>query len=162
MARDIGMEPDAALFRAVIVKSYANGTSHTVYEGPYDSRGSARARVSFWRNHFGRRRNGDSADGHVERCQPVWEKVPDPASRRQASSGGPALTAAPGTSPPDSAAQLILDAVQTRRGMHGRHAADLLAEHGYVEEAERIRVEVRARHGHLSAKQAAALLTAAP
>lgn len=82
MARGIGMKPDAALYRAVIVKSYANGEQFTVYEGPYDAPGQARARVSFWRNHFADRDNGDSADGHIETCQPAWEKVSDPAPRR--------------------------------------------------------------------------------
>ncbi|TQE33169.1 hypothetical protein [Streptomyces ipomoeae] len=75
MARDIGMEPDAALYRAVITKSYAAGTEFTVYEGPYAEPGPARARVTFWRNHFAKRDNGDKADGHVETCKPAWEPM---------------------------------------------------------------------------------------
>ena len=56
------------------------------------------------------------------------------------------------------AVRLILDAAKQRRGMHGSHAAELLDEHSYTAEAERVRHEVSAAHGHLSAKQAAALL----
>ncbi|MFF4409869.1 hypothetical protein [Streptomyces sp. NPDC001404] len=79
MARRIGMAPDATLFRAVIVKTYADGSQHTTHEGPYDSVGAARARVTFWHNYFqSYRPEGDSADGHVEQCQPAWEKVPEP------------------------------------------------------------------------------------
>jgi hypothetical protein len=155
MARDIGMAPDAELWRAVITKSYGDGTVHTVYEGPYDKPGPARSRVTFWRNHLAKRDDGSKADGHVERCQPVWEKVPDPAQRPtpQADTSAVAETAAA-----DPAVQLVLDAMRERRGMHGRHAADLLAEHGYTAEAELVREEVRAQNGHLSAKQAVQLL----
>jgi hypothetical protein len=56
------------------------------------------------------------------------------------------------------AAQLVAAAAKERRGMHGKHAADLLEEHGYTEEAERIRAEVRAQNGHLSGKQALQML----
>lgn len=56
------------------------------------------------------------------------------------------------------AARLIADAARERRGMHGKHAADLLEQHGYTETADRVRSEVRARNGLLSAKQAIELL----
>ena len=56
------------------------------------------------------------------------------------------------------AARLILTASKERRGMHGRHAADLLEAHGHTEAAEIVRAEVKARNGLLSAKQAAHLL----
>jgi hypothetical protein len=53
------------------------------------------------------------------------------------------------------AAKLIFDAAKERRGMHGRHAAELLDEHGYTTEAAQIRDMVTAMKGHLSANQAA-------
>ncbi|MEV4033425.1 zinc finger domain-containing protein [Streptomyces umbrinus] len=56
------------------------------------------------------------------------------------------------------AVRLILDAAKTRRGMHGKHAAELLDGHGYTAEAECIRRAVSDRNGLMSAKQAAALL----
>lgn len=56
------------------------------------------------------------------------------------------------------AVRLILDAARERRGMHGKHAAELLDAHGYTAEAARIRRAVSERNGLLSAKQAAALI----
>ncbi|WP_155054563.1 zinc finger domain-containing protein [Streptomyces blattellae] len=56
------------------------------------------------------------------------------------------------------AAKLIADAAQNRTIVSGTRAAELLAEHGYSSEATRIRSEVKARNGLLSAKQAAALI----
>jgi hypothetical protein len=56
------------------------------------------------------------------------------------------------------AVRLILDMAKTRRGMHGKHAAELLDEHGYTDAAERIRRAVSERNGLMSAKQAAALI----
>lgn len=56
------------------------------------------------------------------------------------------------------AVRLVIDAAKTRRGLHGTHVAELLDEHGHTTQAEQIRDAVRAAHGHLSAKQAAALL----
>ena len=73
-------------------------------------------------------------------------------------SNPPASTAGATASP---AAQLVADAIRERRISHGKHVADLLEEHGHAEEAERIRTEVRAQNGHLSAKQAHTLLLAA-
>lgn len=54
------------------------------------------------------------------------------------------------------AAQLIADAGPWVR--HGKHAAELLAEHGYTTEAERIRRAVSDCNGLMSAKQAVTLL----
>lgn len=56
------------------------------------------------------------------------------------------------------AARLIADAAKERRISHGKHAADLLEQHGYTEAAALVRREVRARNGLLSAKQAIELL----
>ncbi|MDX3020111.1 zinc finger domain-containing protein [Streptomyces acidiscabies] len=56
------------------------------------------------------------------------------------------------------AVRLILDAARERRGMHAKHAAELLDTRGHTAEAERIRRAVSERNGLLSAKQAAALL----
>lgn len=159
MARDIGMASDAELFRAVITKHYGDGTVETVHEGPYDKPGTARGRIGFWRNHLARRDDGSRAEGHVESCRPVWSRVTDPAPQR----GQQAAQAPDETAPADGpATRLVTEALRTRRGMHGRHVADLLAEHGHTEEADRVRTEVRARNGHLSGKQALELLRTAP
>ncbi|MGW6910273.1 hypothetical protein [Streptomyces sp. NPDC054940] len=56
------------------------------------------------------------------------------------------------------AAKLVADAARERRGMHGKHAAELLDEHGHTAEADRIRRAVSECNGLLSAKQAAALI----
>ncbi|MET9086131.1 hypothetical protein ABZX77_30370 [Streptomyces sp. NPDC004237] len=56
------------------------------------------------------------------------------------------------------AAKLIADAAAARKIRHGKHAAELLAENGYTAEADRVRQAVSEQHGHMSAKQAAALL----
>jgi hypothetical protein len=56
------------------------------------------------------------------------------------------------------AARLIHEAARERRGMHGKHAAELLDEHGYTTEAEHVRRAVSRCHGHMSAKQAAQFL----
>jgi len=81
---------------------------------------------------------------------PKWrERFPDNARFVQ-----PEIDAVPR----EQLAQIILDAAKVRRGMHGKHAADLLDEHGHAEAAELIRREVKARNGLLSAKQAAQLL----
>ncbi|MER5302241.1 hypothetical protein ABT039_22660 [Streptomyces lasiicapitis] len=160
MARGIGMQPDAVLYRAVIVKSYADGEQHTVYEGPYDDIGSARRRVTFWRNHLAKRNDGSKAVGQIEKCRPVWEAEAAPASapRRNtpAETGDPATQY--GATSATAAVNLLRTLMSERRGMHGRHAADLLAAHGYTDAAERVRGEVRARNGHLSARQALQLL----
>lgn len=53
------------------------------------------------------------------------------------------------------AAKLIFDAAKLQRGMHGKHAAELLDAHGYTAEAEQVRDRVALMHGHLSANLAA-------
>ncbi|MCI3277619.1 zinc finger domain-containing protein [Streptomyces cylindrosporus] len=58
------------------------------------------------------------------------------------------------------AAKLVADAAKDRTIRHARHAADLLAEHGYSTEADTVRAAVKARKGHMSAHQAAQLLLA--
>lgn len=58
----------------------------------------------------------------------------------------------------ETAAQLVEDAARERTIRHGKHAADLLDEHGHPGEATLIRTEVRAQNGHLSARQAADFL----
>ncbi|MEU5834550.1 hypothetical protein ABZ820_12870 [Streptomyces diacarni] len=64
-----------------------------------------------------------------------------------------------GESTPAPAAALVLRAVQSREIRHAKHAADLLGKHGYHAEADRVRTEVKARNGLMSAKQTAAFLT---
>lgn len=71
------MEPDALVYRAVIVKRYPDETV-TLIEGPYSKIGTARARVTFWKRHFAENKPGASAAGHVEVCRPQWARVPSP------------------------------------------------------------------------------------
>ncbi|MEV5454249.1 hypothetical protein [Streptomyces sp. NPDC052535] len=156
MARDIGVTPGAELFRAVTTKHYSDGTVETVYEGPYDKPGTARGRVGFWRSHLAKREDGSKAEGYIESCRPVWSRVTDPAPQAGQRTSQESDETGPIASP---ATRLVAEALRTRRGMHGRHVADLLAEHGHAEEADRVRTEVRARHGHLSGKQALELLS---
>jgi hypothetical protein len=54
--------------------------------------------------------------------------------------------------------RLVLQACGEGRLTHARHAADLLAEHGYADEAAVIRAQSKDRRGHMSAKQAAEYL----
>lgn len=68
MARNIGAD-GSTVYRAVIVKSI-DGREWTSHEGPYTEPGPARARVSFWRNRM--RRNGGSAEGHIEQAHTIW------------------------------------------------------------------------------------------
>ncbi|MGW1291151.1 hypothetical protein ACWD4N_48400 [Streptomyces sp. NPDC002586] len=56
------------------------------------------------------------------------------------------------------AAQLVADAANSKTVRHGSHVADLLDSSGYGDEAARVRQAVSERHGHLSVKQALALL----
>lgn len=56
------------------------------------------------------------------------------------------------------AAAVILDAATRRLITHARQAADLIAGHGFADEAEFLAHEVRRQSGHLSAKQAVLLL----
>jgi hypothetical protein len=74
------MAAEATVFRAVIVKTYADGT-HTDYEGPYGSIGAARARVSFWTNYLadrdeetGEKTGTSRANGYVESGTVTWTR----------------------------------------------------------------------------------------
>ncbi|MFK0142492.1 hypothetical protein [Streptomyces murinus] len=64
------------MYRAVIIKTYADGRTFTVYEGPYAKPGQARGRVTFWRKHFAANKPGAFATGHIEECQPQWQRIP--------------------------------------------------------------------------------------
>ncbi|MEV1042960.1 hypothetical protein AB0J01_41330 [Streptomyces sp. NPDC050204] len=154
MARNIGMTPEAEVWRAVITKTFPDGTTETVYAGPYGAAAQARGRVTFWRNYLAKYGKGAKADGHVERARPVWERAEDTVPRRKAPAAGAEDREPEGS----TAVQLVRDAVEQRRVTHGRHVADLLDEHGHGDDAARVSAEVRAQHGHLSARQALALL----
>lgn len=66
MARD--MNRDASeVFRAVLVRG-----DHTFYEGPYATRGAARARVTYWENAWG---TDAGYTGHVESSSVTWTRV---------------------------------------------------------------------------------------
>lgn len=66
MARD--MHGDTSeVFRAVLVRG-----DHTFYEGPYSTRGAARARTTYWENRWGM---DAGYTGHVESSQVTWTDV---------------------------------------------------------------------------------------
>lgn len=77
MARSIGMAAGASVFRAVIQKTVSDGRTFTAYEGPYGSAGAARARVTFWVNHYARYDDGSHAIGYVEQGAVTWTPLPD-------------------------------------------------------------------------------------
>lgn len=74
MARNIGAD-GRTVYRAVIVKTYADGRTYTAHEGPYTEPGPARARVSFWRNRMAAYGDGRTAEGHIEQAHTVWARV---------------------------------------------------------------------------------------
>ncbi|MFF0894721.1 hypothetical protein [Streptomyces sp. NPDC003278] len=84
MARNIGAD-GRRVYRAVIVQTdqRRDGKSGTRYEGPYDSPGAARARVTFWRNYWDAYDDGSSATGHIEQAHTVWTPVDSEAEREQ-------------------------------------------------------------------------------
>lgn len=60
------------LYRAVITYTHPEFGSRTRYIGPYTTAGPAKAFIT-------RERNWGTdvvVDGHVERCQPQWERLP--------------------------------------------------------------------------------------
>ncbi|MFD8509626.1 hypothetical protein ACFV27_00570 [Streptomyces antimycoticus] len=90
--------------------------------------------------------------GHTD----LYEAVLSEARERPLPATTPAE--APAAPAADSPAGLILAAAKARRVHHAKQAAQLLDDRGHHTEAERIRAEIKARHGHLSAKQAVGLL----
>lgn len=56
-------------------------------------------------------------------------------------------------------AGLVTAAATAHRGLHATSAAELLEQRGYTEAAARVRAEIAARSGRMSARQAARLLT---
>jgi hypothetical protein len=75
MARSIGMAAEAVVFRAVVqIPETPYVGAYTKYEGPYGSEGAAKARVSFWIQHWARRDR--VATGHVESGTLTWTEVP--------------------------------------------------------------------------------------
>lgn len=78
MARNIGAD-GSDVYRAVIVKTYADGRTYTAHEGPYTEPGPARARITFWRNRMAAYDDGSSAEGHVEQAHTVWAPVGEDA-----------------------------------------------------------------------------------
>jgi hypothetical protein len=82
MARNIGADRNGDVYRAVIVITRPDGTTWTKHEGPYDKPGAARARVTFWTNHYAEHDpdtfepTGRSlATGHIEKATTTWERV---------------------------------------------------------------------------------------
>lgn len=72
MARNISMEPDAPVYRAIVkIHNTALGFSDTKYEGPYSQAGTAKARVTFWKNYMANR-DGVYVTGWVEKGETEW------------------------------------------------------------------------------------------
>lgn len=71
MARQIVVDQDFG-YRAVHIR-YSMFTKErtTIYEGIYNAPGTAKARVSFWRNHLGE----DFVDGWIEKAHVTWGRV---------------------------------------------------------------------------------------
>lgn len=61
------------LYRARMVSVQPNGVSKVWFEGPYPSPAQARARVTFWRNHYARNCPGGwQVSGHLESARLSW------------------------------------------------------------------------------------------
>jgi len=73
MARSISMAPDAPVYRAVTtVPGWRGEGTVTKYEGPYDSPGAAKARVTFWSNRYRREDGTTPVTGRVEHGVVAW------------------------------------------------------------------------------------------
>lgn len=70
MSRRIALTDDGG-YRAVTIWRGLDGETRSRHEGIYDKIGTARARISFWRNRLG----DDLIDGWVEKATITWEKV---------------------------------------------------------------------------------------
>lgn len=86
MARSISMEPDAPVYRAVILKQYqdseGNPEPFTSYEGPYATPGAAQGRVTVWVNYLMEYDDegqpiGSRASGYVEVGHTAWSRMED-------------------------------------------------------------------------------------
>lgn len=73
MARNISADGETPVYRAII-KFYDDegGLRFSEYEGPYAKKGSARARVTFWKNYLGHRY---TIEGWVEEGTVEWKLV---------------------------------------------------------------------------------------
>jgi hypothetical protein len=71
MARNIAADQDEA-WRAVIVFKSNKGNLWYEYEGIYNKKGTAKARVSYWRGV-----SNSFYDGWVEKADITWHKVKD-------------------------------------------------------------------------------------
>lgn len=74
MARHIGAD-GRPVYRAVIT---LGEDPRPRYEGPYDSIGTARARIAFWRTYLAR--SGSTATGHVEQGHTLWTPLNEHAN----------------------------------------------------------------------------------
>ncbi|MFJ8900013.1 hypothetical protein [Streptomyces sp. NPDC102370] len=118
MARNIGAD-GRTVYRAVITKTYDNGRQWTSHEGPYTEPGPARARVSFWRNRM--RRNGGTAEGHIEQAHTIWAPL-DGKEQRPAERAAAAIRA---QAYRDAAAQLRADADTAEAAVMAHYGNDI-------------------------------------
>lgn len=78
MARRIAADADTDVFRAVITKKYQHSLMPvTIYEGPYTSEATAKARVSFWKRRLASKDGSSWATGHVESGRVTWTARPE-------------------------------------------------------------------------------------
>jgi hypothetical protein len=85
MARNIGAD-GATVYRAVIRFEWPDRDAWTKHEGPYDTAGQAKARVTFWTNYRAETDPDCTTTGHVEQAHTVWAPIgeqpaPNPAAR---------------------------------------------------------------------------------
>jgi hypothetical protein len=72
MARSIAADSTEA-WRAVIVRKDSNGRIYYEYEGIYNTKGTAKGRVTYWRRYYPK----SFYDGWVEKADITWNKVKD-------------------------------------------------------------------------------------
>lgn len=97
----------------------------------------------------------DNPCGHVD----MYDAIVREARRFEASRSLPAAAPAPEVSEP---VRLLIEAADARQIHHAKTAAHLLTQAGHTAEAEAVLAEVKARHGHMSARQAIAFLSQRP
>ena len=76
MARYIGMEDDW-VYRAVIVCRCKDGGDFTSIQGPYSTRGQAKARITRVQRYYAGSAVYESVAGHVEQSPLTWTRVED-------------------------------------------------------------------------------------
>lgn len=78
IARNIGMDaPD--VYRVVLTVTWPDTEPRTWREGPYGKIGAAKARLSFWTNHYRRMETPPQVTGRLEKAVTVWTPLGEEA-----------------------------------------------------------------------------------